>query len=158
MAKKQRASTKKPKGGAKRKKWSAERGRTIQEQRQRRAADPRRAGAGERVTIGEAMRLAVEKLGDVTIDNEFAPKQLREIGEIARRRRAAPSRLRREVRRSEDREEVPRSATELLLERARAFTHPTPMPLFDHVQEEDDRAEMVAGGDVEELGVQEATA
>jgi hypothetical protein len=155
MAKKRSAGKAKPRAKAGRKKWSAQRGRTVKsngsvEQPINVAPEPE-----EKVTIGEAMRLAVEKLGDVKVDKDLAPSQMAQLGECyedVTRRQAAFDAKSEEAKTAKKSLE---SATELLLEKVRSFTHPSPLPLFDHAEAEDDRAEMLTGGDVEELGVQE---
>lgn len=103
--------------------------------------------APERVPIGEAMRQAVEALCDVKIDHELAPQQLAELAgcyeEITRRQAAFHEK-------NEDAKTAKKSlesATELLLEKVRTFTHLAPLPLFDHVEAEADRQQMLAGGD-----------
>lgn len=157
MAKKKPAAKAKPRAKAGRKKWSAQRGRTIKgngsvEQPVNVAPEPE-----ERVNIGEAMRIAVEKLGAVKIDNDLAPQQLREIGEIVEdiaRRQAAYDAKAEEAKTAKKSLE---SVTELLIEKARSFTHPSPLPLFDQESAEDERAEMIAGGPVEELGLESAS-
>lgn len=104
-----------------------------------------------KIPIGEAMRKAVADLGDVAIDNELAPQQLRELGdcfeEVTRRRAAYNAR-------AEEAKTAKKgldAATDLLLEKVRTFTHPAPLPLFDQRQAEADHAEMVAGA--QEIGV-----
>lgn len=160
MAKKKAPAKSKPRAKVGRQKWSAERGRTIPSNGSVEQPINVAPDVETKVSIGEAMRLAVEKLGDVKIDNDLAPQQLRELGEcyedVARRQAAFDAK-------SEEAKTAKKSlesATALMLEKVRSFTHPAPMPLFDHEQAEDDRAEMVTGGDVEELGVPatEATA
>lgn len=110
------------------------------------------AGPIEVVTIGEAMRRAVEALGDVTIDDGLAPQQLRELGEsyeeVVRMQAAYDAKA--------DAAKIAKKALEsteaLLREKVRAFTHPAPLPLFDHVQAEADVDAMVnEGGPVGEL-------
>lgn len=154
MAKKKAAAKTKPRAKAGRKNWSAQRGRTVKssgsvDQPIQVAPEPE-----ERVTIGEAMRIAVEKLGDVNVDKDLAPSQMAQLGECYEewtRRQAAFDAKSEEAKTAKKSLE---SATELLLEKVRSFTHPSPLPLFDQKEAEDDRAEMVAGGDVEELGIE----
>jgi len=120
--------------------------------------------APEKIPIGEAMRKAVEELGDVVVDNELAPQQLRELGdcfeEVTRRRAAYNAR-------AEEAKTAKKgldAATELLLEKVRTFTHPKPLPLFDQKQAEEDLSEMIGAGEVEtvedatELGLDGAPA
>jgi hypothetical protein len=142
---------------AKRKKWSASRGRTVKSNGSVDEPIVVAPDVVETVTIGEAMRIAVEKLGDITIDPTLAVGQLRELGEVVEeiaRRQAAFDAKSEEAKTAKKSLE---SAQELLQEKTRSFTHPSPLPLFDHQSEEDDRAEMLSGGDVEELGTEEAT-
>lgn len=101
------------------------------------------------VRIGEAMRLAVEELGDVKIDRELAPQQLSELAdcyEEITRRQAAFNEKADEAKTAKKSLE---SATNLLLEKVRAFTHPKPLPLFDHEQAEDDLGAMTGTGSSE---------
>lgn len=150
MAKKKPAAKAKPRAKAGRKKWSAQRGRTVKssgsvDQPNLIAPEPE-----ERVNIGEAMRIAVEKLGDVKVDNDLAPSQMAQLGECyeeVTRRQAAFDAKSEEAKTAKKSLE---SATELLLEKVRSFTHPSPLPLFDHEQEEEDRSNMLKG--IEEKG------
>ncbi|MEO8679234.1 MAG: hypothetical protein ABI665_09325 [Vicinamibacterales bacterium] len=96
-----------------------------------------------KVTIGEAMRLAVEALGDVVVDDELAPQQLRELGsfyEEVTRRQAAYDAKAEEAKTAKKGLE---SAQELLLERVKSFTHPSPLPLFDETEREADQDAML---------------
>lgn len=105
--------------------------------------------APEKVPIGEAMRRAVEELGEVTIDDSLAPQQLRELAdcyEDVTRRAAAwfeQSELCKTAKKSME------SAKDLLLEKVRTFTHPVSLPLFDQAEREADQADMLdAAGDL----------
>lgn len=96
-----------------------------------------------KIPIGEAMRRAVEELGDVKIDNDLAPQQLRELAECyedVTRRRAAFNERNEEAKTAKKSLE---SATDLLLEKVRAFTHPSPLPLFDAAERDTDEANML---------------
>lgn len=111
--------------------------------------------AVEKVSIGEAMRRAVEELGDVKIDQELAPKQLAELAECyedVTRRQAAFNTKNDEAKTAKKSLE---SATDLLLEKVRLFTHPKPLPLFDQQEAEEDRQEMELGAEAatQELGL-----
>lgn len=83
------------------------------------------------VTIGEAMRRAVAELGETVIDDNLAPAQMRQLSEcyeqVAREQACYNERV--------DLAKVAKkslvSATALLLEKVRTFTHATPLPLFD---------------------------
>jgi hypothetical protein len=108
--------------------------------------------APEKVNIGEAMRLAVEALGERVIDNDLAPQQLAELGGVLEditRRRAAFDAKNEEAKTAKKSLE---SALDLLVEKVRSFTHPIALPLFDNQEREKDLAEMRGGGEVEELG------
>lgn len=99
--------------------------------------------APEPVSVGEAMRQAVASLGDVQIDNELAPAQLRQLAdayeEVAKTQAAfnAKNDAAKVAKKALD------TATNFLLERVKDFTHPAPLPLFDAPQAEADRAAMV---------------
>lgn len=108
----------------------------------------------EKVTIGEAMRRAVAELGDVQIDDDLAPAQLRQLGEIIEdvtRRQAAYNLKSDEAKTAKKALE---SATELLITTVKEFTHPVPLPLFDAKQSTDDHAAML---DADEKARQEVT-
>lgn len=106
--------------------------------------------APEPVPVGEAMRRAVEALGEVTIEDDLAASQLRQLAElyenVAKEQAAYDARAEacKVAKKSLE------SATNMLLEQVRAFTHAKPLPLFDQKKAEADRAAMVAGGDVDE--------
>lgn len=107
--------------------------------------------APEKVTVGEAMRRAVESLGEVVIDETMAPAQLRDISEAYEqviREQAAYDAKAEEAKTAKKSLE---SATNLLLEKVRAATHPQPLPLFDQQQSEQDLEAMVGAGEGEEL-------
>lgn len=162
MAKKRgrgRSSGKKSVAPAKRKKWSAGRSRRI---RPNGAVDEPVTTAPEpepKVTVGEAMRRAVEELGEVIVDDQLAPAQLRELGvcceEIVRRQAAFDAK-------SEEAKTAKKSlesAQELLLERVKAFTHPTPLPIFDAVEREADQTDMLESAkDTETTSGEDASA
>lgn len=138
---------------AKRKKWSAGRSRTVRPNGGLPEPMAVAAETDEKVPIGEAMRRAVEALGEVTIDDTLAPQQLRELSacydEITMRQAAFDAK-------AEEAKTAKKSleaATELLLEKVRSFTHAAPLPLFDQNQAEQDHDDMLVGGDAEELGV-----
>jgi hypothetical protein len=105
----------------------------------------------ESVSIGEAMRLAVEALGDVKVDDDLAPAQMRQLAEAfeqVTREQAAfhqKSEAAKIAKKSLD------SATDYLLKRVKEFTHPTPLPLFDAVREENDREAMVNASGAPEM-------
>ncbi len=102
--------------------------------------------APEKVPIGEAMRRAVEELGDVKIDDDLAPHQMHELAECyedVTRRRAAFNEKNDDAKTAKKSLE---SATDLLLEKVREFTHPKSLPLFDQVEREGDHADMLAAG------------
>jgi hypothetical protein len=97
----------------------------------------------EKVNVGEAMRRAVEALGDLKIDDELAPRQMAELAELLEditKRRAAFNLKNDEAKTAKKSLE---SVTELLLEKLKSFTHPAPLPLFDTEQAEDDLEDML---------------
>ena len=153
MAKSQKRASKRdrkltrPASAAKRSRWSASRSRTIKGNGSVSTTLAASAAPAASATVGEAMRLAVEALGDVAVDAQLAPGQLRELGtcyeEIARRHAAFDAK-------AEEAKTAKKSlelAQELLLERVKAFTHPAPLPLFDAVEAEADREAMVDASD-----------
>ncbi len=95
------------------------------------------------VPIGEAIRQAVEQLGDIVIDADMAPQQLRELADVYE----DVARAQAEFTRKSDAAKIAKksldSITNLLLEKVRAFTHQAPLPLFDANQAEVDRQAMV---------------
>lgn len=100
--------------------------------------------APEKLPVGEAMRKAVEELGDVQIDAELAPAQLRELAEsyqeVVRRRTAFNEK-------AEDAKVAKKgleAAQSVLEEKVRLFCYPAPLPLFDAKDAEADREEMLA--------------
>lgn len=89
------------------------------------------------ITIGEAMRRAVAELGDVVIDADEAPAQMRQLSEcyeqVAREQAAYNERVDQAklAKKSLD------SATALLLEKVRTFTHASKsLPLFDQPKQQ----------------------
>lgn len=132
-----------PRAKTGRRKWSAERHNTHKANGslpESRAASPE---PEEKVSIGEAMRQAVEQLGDVRVDPGLAPTQLLELGEcyeeVARRQAAYDARAEelKTAKKGLD------AATELLLEKVKTFTHPAPLPLFDQAEREADHRDML---------------
>lgn len=104
---------------------------------------PAPATASSKVSVGEAMRRAVEELGEITIDRDLAAGQLRELAELHEEitRRKAAYDLRAEE--AKIAKQSLESAKDLLLEKLRTFTHPTPLPLFDQAQREADHQTML---------------
>lgn len=98
--------------------------------------------------VGEAMRIAVEALGDITIDNELAPKQLRELADCYEDVTSAQAAFNAKSEAAKVAKKSLESVTNLLLEKVRSFTHPIALPLFDQAQAESDHEDMLAGGDV----------
>lgn len=99
--------------------------------------------APEKVTIGEAMRRAVKELGDIIVDDSLAPAQMRELAEVyedVAREQAAFNEKSEAAKLAKKSLE---SVQGLLLEKVRAFTHPTPLPLFDGLRAESDRQDML---------------
>lgn len=110
--------------------------------------------APEKVSVGEAMRRAVEQLGPVTIDAQLAAAQMEELAvcydEIAKRQAAYDAK-------SEEAKTAKKSlesAENLLLERVREFTHAASLPLFDETQAEDDLDNMTKAGADQDAEVQ----
>lgn len=98
--------------------------------------------APEKVNIDEAMRRAVEALGEQKVDQNLAPTQMLELADcfeqVTRMQAAFDAR-------SEEAKTAKKSlesATNLLLEKVRSFTHPAPLPLFDGQQREADQQRM----------------
>lgn len=159
MAKKKRATRPTPKKtqpSAKRRKWSASRSRTVRPngalpESLQSAPEPE-----DKIPVGEAMRRAVEALGEVIVDDSLAPQQMKELGacyeEVTRRQAAFDAR----AEEAKTAKKSLESAQELLLEKVRSFTHPAPLPLFDHAEREADQQTMEAAAGAEELGVGEA--
>jgi hypothetical protein len=101
--------------------------------------------APQKVNVGEAMRRAVEALGETTVDAALAPTQMLELSDcyeqVVRMQAAFDAR-------SEDAKTAKKSlesAQGLLLEKVRLFTHPAPLPLFDGKEREKDQQQMEAG-------------
>src|SRR6185436_19751425 len=87
---------------------------------------------------------AVEDLGEIVVDNDLAPDQMRQLAEVyedVTRRQAAWNAKNDEAKVAKKALE---SATNLLLEKVRAFTHPVALPLFDKNEREADQADMLA--------------
>lgn len=147
MKKKQTSRAKKtaPRAKAGRKAWTAGRRNTHKANgsvAESAAAVPE---PETKITIGEAMRRAVEELGEVIVDDTLAPQQLRELGEcyeeVARRQAAYDAK----AEEAKTAKKSLESAQALILEKVRTYTHPAPLPLFDAAQAEADEAAMVAG-------------
>lgn len=95
-----------------------------------------------KVSIGEAMRRAVEELGDRTIDSQLAAGQMVELADCYEevvRRQAAFNAKNDEAKTAKKSLE---SAEALVLEKIRTFTHAAALPLFDHIERENDQAAM----------------
>lgn len=96
----------------------------------------------EKVNIGEAMRRAVEALGDTTVDPSLAPTQMLELADcyeqVVRMQAAFDAR----AEEAKTAKKSLESATSLLLEKVRTFTHPAPLPLFDAAAREADTQKM----------------
>lgn len=108
------------------------------------AAESREVAPGP-LPIGDAMRQAVEALGARTTDEGLSAGQLAELAdcsEAVAREQAAYDRKAGEAKIAKKSLE---SATALLIERVRTFTHAAPMPLFDARQAEADREAMLDG-------------
>lgn len=94
------------------------------------------------VPIGEAMREAVEQLGDVVIDDQLAPGQLRELAECYETVAEAQAAYDRKAAAAKVAKQSLDGAIKFLLEKVKEFTHAKPLPLFDQQQAEADRAAM----------------
>ena len=94
-------------------------------------------------TIGEAMRQAVQDLGDVVIDDELAVSQLRDLAECYEQVTTAQAAYNARAEAAKVAKETLKSATDLLLEKVRTYTHPAPLPLFDRAQAESDIDRMI---------------
>ncbi len=108
-----------------------------------------------RIPIGEAMRRAVEELGERTIDTDLAAAQMAELAgcyEDVVRRQAAYTAKAEEAKTAKKSLE---SATEMVLQKIRAFTHGASLPLFDSKEREDDHADMLAAGEVDDATAEE---
>lgn len=101
------------------------------------------------VPIAEAMRRAVEALGEVVVDDTLAADQLRQLADYYEEVTRAQAAFAQRSEAAKIAKKSLESATEMLLERVRAFTHPVALPLFDQVQAEDDQAAMEAAADAE---------
>lgn len=148
---KRRTSQKPTTTGAKpgRKRWSAER-KPVTHRVTTRHADgvsESREVAPAKVPIGEAMRRAVEALGDVQIDETLAPRQLAELADCYEQITREQAAFDAKSEEAKTAKKALESATNLLLEKVRAFTHSAPLPLFDQKQAERDRAEMVTAAE-----------
>ena len=97
----------------------------------------------EQLTIGEAMRRAVQELGEVQISTDTAAQHLRELSDCYENVARAQAAYNLKAEAAKTAKKSFDSATELLLEKVRAFTHPVPLPLFDQKQAEADQADML---------------
>lgn len=111
--------------------------------------------ASEKVSVGEAMRRAVEQLGPVTIDAQLAAAQMEELAicydEIAKRQAAYDAK----AEEAKTAKKSLESAENLLLTKVKEYTHSKPLPLFDSKQAEQDREDMLASADVDDVDVDE---
>lgn len=96
-----------------------------------------------KVSIGEAMRRAVEELGEVVVDDKLAPSQLRQLAEYYEDVTRMQAAFNEKSEAAKVAKKSLEGATNLLLERVRAFTHPAPLPLFDQTQAEEDHETML---------------
>jgi hypothetical protein len=106
--------------------------------------------APEEVPIGEAMRRAVEELGEVVINDELAAGQLREIAEVYEDVTKAQAAFNAKNEAAKIAKKSLESVTNLLLEKVRAATHPATLPLFDQERAEDDRRDMLDAANASE--------
>lgn len=99
--------------------------------------------APEKVPAAEAVRRAIEQLGEAKIDSDLAPHQMAELAgyyiEYARRKTEFDVKA--------DAAKTAKKgleiATDLLLEKLREFAFPKPLPLFDAKQAEADADTML---------------
>lgn len=105
------------------------------------------------MSAGEAIRKALDALGDVQVEDTLAPHQMRELGGLYEdvAKETASYNLKAEA------AKIAKKALDVavlaLLNRVKDFTHPSPMPLFDAPQAEADQAAMEAGPSlVEQIG------
>ena len=100
------------------------------------------------VSIGEGIRQAVEAVGAVVIDPGTAPEALRQLAtcyEAVVRAKTAYEAKREAAKTAKASLDL---ATEALLERVRAVTHPAALPLFDAGQAEQDLTAMVNSAEI----------
>lgn len=102
-----------------------------------------------RPTIGEIIRKAVLDLGEAKVDPDLATQQLRQLGEaveeITRRKAEFDAR-------SDEAKTAKKGyegAVDHLVRLATEFTHPTPLPLFDASEREDDQQAMESAASAE---------
>lgn len=98
---------------------------------------------GVEVPVAEAVAKALEVLGEAKVDETLAPSQLRQLAasiEEVERAKAVYAK------KAEDAKTAKKSleaAVECVLIQVKEFTHPTPLPLFDESQAENDRRDML---------------
>lgn len=133
-------ATPRPRAG--RKNWSAGRRNTLPSNGD--AAESREV-LPEKVSVGEAMRRAVEALGDVTVNDDLAGQQMRQLAELYENVAKEQAAYDKRAEAAKVAKKALESAQNLLMEQVRAFTHANPLPLFDRQQAEEDRQRMEAG-------------
>lgn len=101
-------------------------------------------------TTAEIMRRAVEALGDVTIDDQLAPSQMRQAGEMIEQIERAKAAYLAKAEAAKTAKKTLESAQEMLQTFVKECTHPTPLPLFDGAQAETDLTGMLNGGEVDD--------
>lgn len=106
------------------------------------AAESREVAPGP-LPIGEAMRQAVEALGARTTDEGLSAGQLAELADCSEAVARAQAAYDRKAGEAKIAKKSLESATALLIERVRTFTHAAPLPLFDARQAEADRDNML---------------
>jgi hypothetical protein len=122
----------KPRTG--RKKWSANRINTLPAGGD---APESREVAPEAPTVGDAIRQAMEALGDVTIDESQAARQLRVLAELYEEVAEAQAAYDAKAEEAKTAKKGLEGATNELLEQVRAFTHgKAATPLFDETDED----------------------
>lgn len=106
--------------------------------------------APARVTAGEAMRRAVAELGDLQVDNDLAPGQLQQIGQMVEEVERAKAEYANKLEAAKVAKKTLEGAETMLQKFCREVTHPKAMPLFDQKAAEDDLTKMVESGEASE--------
>lgn len=111
-----------------------------------------------KVSIGEAMRLAVEALGPRAIDSELAQSQLNQLADALEERTRKAAAFDRKNDEAKTAKKALDVADEMIRTLVRDFTHPSPLPLFDAPQREADLGNMttaeVTDGQLEAIDAQ----
>lgn len=100
------------------------------------------------ISVGEAMRQAVEALGARTIDDGLTAGQLAALADCYERVVQETAAYAQKAEAAKVAKKAVESATEFLLSRVREFTHGAPLPLFDQQQAEADHVAMTDSASV----------